>query len=97
MSILTVGPSPQRLKLQAQWDERNKLHAECDKLYAEGRKLYAEGYKLRAEGDKLYAEGTLIWISAVIAEYGDIQITWTAESCILENGDVYEFPTAESK
>ena len=78
-------------KLQAAWEHRLKLRAESDKLHAEGNKLWAEGNKLRAEGDKLWAE-------AIIREYGSIHVEWkdwienkSSFSCVLENGDVYDY------
>ena len=77
--------------------EVTKLQAEGDELQAEDDERYAEVDELYAEGYERYAEGTLIWLNAVIAEYGDIQITWTAESCIFKNGDVYKFPATENE
>ena len=62
------------LKLQTQWENRNKL-------YAEGYKLYAEGYKLRAEGD-------IQWFATVIASYGNVPVIWKNNNCIIE-GDEY--------
>jgi hypothetical protein len=86
------------LKLQEQWETRNKLRAEGDKLcaesyklYAESSKGYAEGDKLYAEGRKLYAEGNIQWCDAIIKEYGNVEIEWEGDSCILENGDRYSY------
>lgn len=50
------------MRTQAEWQQRGKLYAEGDKLYAEGRKLCAEG--------------DIVWITAVIKEYGNVPITW---------------------
>ena len=72
------------------WAEGNKLNDEGNKLWAEGDKLRAEGNKLRAEGDKLRAEGDFTFISAVIAVYGNMEITWENNDAIVY-GVRYEF------
>ena len=79
------------MKLQKEWEQRLKLHAEGNKLHAEGNKLHAEGSKLRAEGDRLWAE-------AILKAYGkNIKIEWknwnkkyNSYECHLENGEVYK-------
>jgi len=83
---------------QEAWAERLKLRAEGNKLHAEGDRLYAEGYKLIAEGDKLIAEGDLVFIKAIIAEYGNIGLDWknynkkhNSCECHLANGVVFGF------
>ncbi len=84
------------LTLEKEWNERkklraegNKLRAEGDKLYVEGDKLYAEGYKLRAEGYKLFAEGDLFFINAVIAKFGNVDISYDGNDWIVQ-GERYE-------
>jgi hypothetical protein len=72
------------------WVEGDKLQAEGDKLWAEGRKLRAEGDKLWAEGRKLRAEGEIGWFTAIIAEFGNIVVSWDGSSCILPNGERYD-------
>ena len=57
------------MTLEQAWNKRNKLRAE-------GAKLRTEGDKLCAEGDKLWTEGDLIFIDAVIATYGNVEIMW---------------------
>ena len=71
------------------WEKRNKL-------WAEGVKLRAEGDKLCAEGDKLWAEGDIVFLTAVIAAYGNITMEWKnwnedkqSYECHLENGLVF--------
>ena len=71
------------------WHVREKFRAEGAKLRAEGAKLWAEGDKLKAEGDKLKAEGTLIFVNAVIKEYGNVEIVWNDDGCIVD-GDVFK-------
>ena len=89
--------------LQAEWDERMRLHAEAHKLFAESNKLhveadklYAEAAKFRAEGAKLRAEGAKLWADAVFAKFGDVRLKWCgwhedkhSYECHLENGEVY--------
>ena len=72
-----------RLKLRA---EGNKLRAEGNKLWAEGDKLRAEGDKLYAEGNKLYAAGDIVFLTAVITTYGNIELAWLDGGCKLANG-----------
>jgi hypothetical protein len=72
-------------------DESSKLHSESRELraknnnmsYAESNKLRAESDKLRAESNmlyskisKLYAEGELVFLNAVIAIHGDVEVKW---------------------
>jgi hypothetical protein len=78
--------------------ERDKLRAERDKLRAEGDKCYAEGDKCYAEGDKLRAEGDIVFLTAVIAAYGNVGLAWKnfnpehqSYECHLANGEVYGF------
>jgi len=99
------------LKCRIAWKQRIKLYAEGDKLRAEGSKLYAEGSKLRAEGSKLcaegnklhaegvklYAEGSIIFLTDVIAKYGNIGLEWknynektNSYECHLANGEIYK-------
>lgn len=80
------------------WIQRNKLYADGNKLRAERNKLYAERYKLYAERDKLYAEGDIVFLSAVITEYGNLALEWknwneahNSYECHLENGIIFDF------
>jgi hypothetical protein len=66
-----------------------KLNKKILKAWNECNKLRAEGDKLWAEGSKLRAEGRLIFINAVIKEYGNIKLEWKDGDCHLENGEVY--------
>jgi formylmethanofuran dehydrogenase subunit C len=86
-----------KLTLEAAWKIRRSLRADGDKLQDEGGKLWVEGDKLQAEGDKLWAEGRKLraegeigWFTAIIAEFGNIVVSWDGSSCILPNGERYD-------
>ena len=83
-SMKTVKKEKMNAKMQSAWKERNKLRA--------------EGNKLRAEGDRLWAEGDIIFLTALLAVYGNIGLTWrhwnvehNSYECHLANGEVYGF------
>ena len=84
----------ERAKLRAEgtklYAQGAKLRAEGDNLYAQGAALYAEGDNLYAEGDNLRAEGDKVWLTAIIAEYGNVPLSWQEYSCIihLPTGDL---------
>ena len=65
------------------WDTRLKLYAESNKLRAEGDKLYAEG-------NKLCAEGNIQFCAAVIAQVGNVAITWQANGDCVVCGVTYK-------
>ena len=62
------------------------MKTQSELAWIERNKLRVEGDKLRAEGYKLCAEGDLLFIHAVIKEYGNVWVTWENGNCILSNG-----------
>ena len=76
-----------RIKLMA---EGRKLMAEGSKIWAEANELMAEGNKLIAEGSKLMAEGDIQWFSAIIAEYGNVEVSFDfIGNCTVDNKHVF--------
>lgn len=66
--------------------------------WAERDKLRAEGNKLWAEGKKLWAESDIIFLAAVITEFGNVAIEWRdwnekhgSSCCRLGNGEYFGF------
>jgi hypothetical protein len=75
-------------------DECAKTYAMCDgvdknikteRIYAKAKRLHAQSRKFFAESDILEADGDLIFFSAVIENYGnvDVEFEWDGDGAII--------------
>lgn len=82
------------MELQKEWRERCNLRAEEKRLWAEGDrlemdKLHAKANKVWAEAAKLWMEASNLWANAVRGKYGNTEMKWDGDDCVLANGDRY--------